>query len=242
MCDIANAIQLLNGTLINSHFKKSHQSVQSSPVTDIANYLNNYRGRNYDVAFSASNLSSPNDFSSNDLLAIKHLSVSTNTLFNDWLLSPAGQLSTGALLSQIPTNLTLESLTSKEFTTFLGGNGASPVSELWNLLVTELRISGQSVRQGIQVVASKLIAGKRPGLVPITDSFVRTELGISGWNNAWTCYHRILRDKQVAVLISSLRTSVASSGPFTSGVNPWQLSNARILDLAAWCFHDRRLK
>jgi hypothetical protein len=197
--------------------------------------------------FAASNATTPNSFTTSDLEAIRNLGVSTTTTFNAWLLSTAGQAATGRLLEAIPATVDLQDVSITNFPILLGSNGASPVSQLWNLLVTELRTNGQGSRQGISVVASKLIAGKRPRLVPITDSYVRSEIGISGWTQAWSCYHTILTDSRIRRLVAKLREDVAaalnaSAGPLPSGVNPIGLSDARILDLAAWCFHERRVR
>ena len=241
MCDIPAVVALLNGKANLPHLKFANTFVSSSPVSDITKYLTNYKGRNYDVMFATSNLLTPNNFSTSDLTAIRNLSVSTSSAFNAWLLSLAGQAATTGLLIQIP-NTDLALVTKTQFPGMLGGDGASPVSRLWNLLVNQLRANGQSSRQGIQVVASKLIAGKRPRLVPITDSFVREELGIKGWGPVWSCYHTIVSNPAIAPLIAQVRAGVAANGPFDAGVTVSGLSDVRILDLVDWCFHERRLK
>lgn len=239
MCNANAAIGLLNGTWSAQRIKQPRGIVQAQPVVDITHYLNNFTGRDYDPIFAAENSTSPNNFTAQSLQAIRCLSVDTTPGFQNWLLSAAGQAQTSALLAQIPnTDLGLMSL--PQFNTNLGSSGASPASQLWNLLLSQLRRFNQPVRMGRQVTASKLLAGKRPNLVPITDSFVRTELGMS-WNTSWSCYWQIMQDPRIPPLCSALRTALVANGPYPLGVNPAALSDIRILDLAVWCFHRRRL-
>jgi hypothetical protein len=212
--------------------------VGNDPRESLSSYLTDFYGRYYDLEFRTSNAKSPNTFTSADLSAIRHLSVSTTNGFDEWLLSPEGQGATEGLLRAIDDSLKLEEIESEEDFTAALGTGTSSVSVLWNLLVTKLRESGQSPRQGIYVVSSKLIAGKRPQLVPMTDSFVRNELCLT-WSNCWYRYWQIMRDPIVDEHLGSLRSEVAvmrrdenASGP--TGDEVEMLSKTRVLDIIAW--------
>ncbi len=240
MCDVQRVIQILNGTFAAPRVNPPAGRVTANPLVAITNYLNGFSGRLYDVQFATSNAASPNNFTQADVMAIRSLSVSTTAAFDAWLLG-SGQAVTSQLLAQIPIGLNLSAVTPNQFPNLLGSNGKSSASQLWNLLVTQLKASGQPSRQGIQVVASKLVAGKRPHLVPITDSFVRAEMGISCWAKTWTCSHTLMTNQVVQGHLTALRASLIANGPYQGGVNPALLSELRLLDLALWTFHRQRL-
>ena len=240
MCNAQRVNGILNGTLAEPRINPPAGIVTANPIADVTTYLNGFSGRFYDVQFAISNAASPNSFTQADLTAIRNLSVSTTAAFDAWLLGP-GQAPTSQLLAQIPNGLNLSAVTQNQFLNLLGSNGGSPASQLWNLLVTQLRASGQPARQGIQVVASKLIAGKRPHLVPITDSFVRVEMGISGWAKTWTCFHALMTNPGIQAQLATLGAGLIANGPYAGGVNPASLTELRLLDLALWTFHRRRL-
>ena len=217
----------------------------SAPVAYLVEYLTTFDGRNYDAMFAASNAISPDAFTATDLEAVTKLKVYPSAEFRQWLLSPTGQAETCALLARIPDNVDLSAVPSSGFAALLGSNRTSPVSELWNLLVEQLKAHRPG--RAVQVIASKLIAGKRPKLVPITDSYVRAELGIKSWQTVWTCSHAIAITPGIGSLVASLRNRVAaelgsSGGPLPDGVNPAGLSDLRIFDLAVWCFHEHRVR
>lgn len=240
MCNLNAAIGLLtiNGTWSAPSLQGPARTVVAQPVIDITDYLNSFTGKDYDPKFALDNAASPNNFTAESLEAIKCLSVDTTPNFQKWLLSPDGQKDTGDLLADIP-NLDLGSISDADFKKWLQSNPRSPTSKLWNLLYEKLVQFDQPSRDGRQVTASKLIHGKRPNLVPITDSFVRTELGMT-WATSWTCSYEIMKDAQVSKLCAELRAALVAHGPFPAGVNPDALSDVRILDLATWCFHRRR--
>lgn len=239
MCNVNAAIGLLNGTCSAQRINPPAGIVRAQPVIDITLYLNTFTGRDYDRIFAIENAANPNNFTALSLQAIQGLKVNTTVGFQNWLLSPTGQAQTNRLLSQIP-NIDMGTVSPAQFTTLLGSNGASAASQLWNLLLGQLRAFGQPVRMGRQVTASKLLAGKRPNLIPITDSFVREELGMS-WSTSWSCYWQIMRDPRIPPLCAGVRAALVANGPYPQGVNPAALSDIRILDLAVWCFHQRRL-
>jgi Family of unknown function (DUF6308) len=243
MCKIDAAIGLLTigGTWSAKSInpKEAPRTVVADPVGDLTRYLRCFTGKDYDREFTGDNTASPDLFTATSLEAIKHLSVDTPPRFKSWLLSPSGQKKTGNLLAKIP-DTDLGTLTSEEFNGLLAANKKSPTSKLWHLLREKLIEFEQPRRMGRQVTASKLIHGKRPRLVPITDSFVQKELGMT-WATSWSCSYKIMTDPRIAPLCAAVRTNVMANGPFPSGVNPVALSDVRILDLAAWCFHRRLL-
>ena len=241
MCNVNAAIGLLSsdGKWSAPSLEGSSRIVVAQPVEDITHYLKNFTGKDYDPMFALENATSPNNFTNVSLEAIKGLKVHATPRFKEWLLSPDGQKSTGELLAEIP-NDDLGSISDDDFKKLLASSNRSPTSKLWNLLYNKLVEFNQPARQGRQVVASKLIHGKRPKLVPITDSFVRIEL-VMNWATSWTCSYKIMKDPSVVALCKEVRDAVVANGPYPAGVDPAGLSDVRILDLAVWCFHRRRL-
>ena len=238
MCDINRVCLILNSGLTAPKLQNPAATVTANPLQDITNYLNNFKGRLYDVQFAISNAASPNGFTQADLTAIRSLNVRTSTAFDAWLLGP-GQAQTSHLLAQIPIGLDLSVVTPGQFPSLLGSGGVSPASQLWNLLVSQLRATRNP--RGRQVVASKLIAGKRPHLVPITDSFVRAEMGIAGWARTWSCSHTLMTNPVIQRHLATLRAGLIANGPYAGGVDPVKLTELRLLDLALWTFHWERL-
>jgi hypothetical protein len=210
----------------------------NDPRISLEDYLTGFRGRKFDVFARASWTASADAFIQGDLTAIKHLSVGTTSKFQQWLLSPVGRAATEVSLMQVDSTSNLEDVaTEADFRAVLG-TGNSPISLLWNCLVRELRASGQAGRRGIQVTASKLIAAKRPSLVPMTDTYVRSALNLT-WGNAWYRYWQALRDEEVVGALRQLRTTAAvdirargTTDP--SGDDVTQLSLVRVLDIIAW--------
>jgi hypothetical protein len=79
-------------------------------------------------------------------------------------------------------------------------------------------------RQGRTVTAGKILYGKRPKLLPLYDSYVRTRFGIT-YTNIWEAYWCILQDKEVRRGVAELRELVPLAR---------SLSLIRIIDILGW--------
>lgn len=119
-----------------------------------------------------------------------------------------------ALLMQIPVDVSLWEATDEML------DEHSPSQALWE----ELRRLGEVG----PTRASKLMARKRPHLIPVIDSVTRTGLGI-GRGNAWLLLREALSEKSRRQRIDDLRPLWLSS----------EVSTLRILDALMWMWLSR---
>lgn len=75
------------------------------------------------------------------------------------------------------------------------------------------------------VRTSKLLARKRPHLVPIYDSVVRRQFGAADSSDQWTAFIALFEDESLAAHLTSLRDEAEV---------PESLSLLRVLDVVAW--------
>ncbi|MBB5868418.1 hypothetical protein F4553_001797 [Allocatelliglobosispora scoriae] len=150
----------------------------------------------------------PDMFTLDDLLATTLLDISWRPLAIRTLLAGGGHLTAG--LATLPTDL-----------------------DLWNASPDILRSAGV-LHQWLDklpgvgpVIASKLLARKRPRLVPIHDSVVLRVLAPPE-NQFWTTLATALTE-------STLRSEIEALRP--SGVDSPSL--LRLLDVAIWTCHSR---
>ncbi len=210
----------------------------NDPGASLEAYLAGFRGREFDVVARPSRAANIDTFTRDDLTAIERLSVGTTPVFQRWLFSPVGRTMTSGFLGQVSPTLNLEDVATDAAFTIVLGTTTSPTSQLWNRLVLELRVSGQAGRRGIQVTASKLIAAKRPALVPMTDTYVRSALQLT-WGNGWYRYWQVLRDEEVVDALRRLRATAAADIRALGTIDPsgddvTELSLVRVLDIIAW--------
>lgn len=161
----------------------------------------------------------PTHFSGVDLLAPAMLSVPVpGEAAIGILATEAGQFN--ALLKDIPEDLALESATEDEFRTHLGKG--SPTHRLWDAL----RRNGKTqTRWGVgPTTASKIMARKRPHLIPIEDSIVARVIGRRK-ESAWEPWWEALRE-------DSFLTDRAAI--IRDAANRPELSTLRALDVALW--------
>ena len=147
-----------------------------------------------------------------DIVAVSTLSVDVPAAASIALLGPdADRVS--ALLSGIPADVDLvdaeDALISE----------ASPASQLWELL--------RGYKGVGRTKTSKLMARKRPRLVPIFDSVVERELGLNGSSGHWTGMREVLRADDGALH----RRAVTLQD--TPGVGPL-ISPLRVIDVVVW--------
>lgn len=120
------------------------------------------------------------------------------------------------LLSAIP-NVPLGSLSEKEFERYLGPD--SPAMQLWRTLLSYDYIGPTR--------ASKLMARKRPHLIPIQDSVIRKVAGFSPKDNDWRLWWEALTrdgDHLLEQRAQELREAV----------NRPDIATLRALDVMLW--------
>jgi hypothetical protein len=118
------------------------------------------------------------------------------------------------LLEALPADLELHTLDSDRYQSLLGDDDA-PAMRLWRLLRTELNVP--------RTAAYKLLARKRPHLLPIRDSVLASALGDppNWWGSWWDSLHS---NPDIVAHLQAQR--IESSAPW--------LSLLRIADIAIW--------
>ena len=165
-------------------------------------------------------LEAANRVTAEDLIAVSMLSVPLIRYYAlDILVYQAPKISD--LLARIPVNVTLvdagaESLIAK------GG----PASELWELL-SNIKPPREKRRLG-EVGAGKLLARKRPQLIPVYDSYVKKALQRTRTHGTWWSDLRCQLTKD-ATLVSELEAVRTGVGPEAA-----HLSQLRIFDIMCW--------
>ncbi|MBE4720139.1 DUF6308 family protein [Pseudarthrobacter sp. AB1] len=123
-----------------------------------------------------------------DAVAVSMLSVTVPAKAIVGLAEPETAARITELLEQIPTNVPLSRLSSEKAAALLTGRG--PAALLW----TELRRT-KSNRWGIgATTASKIMARKRPHLIPIWDEVIGQVIRVDSSTDQWMNWHRLLTD------------------------------------------------
>ncbi len=159
-----------------------------------------YTGR---VFHELSDAAHPNEITAQDLVAVSTLSVTVPPRVAIWLLSEDGKASVGELLTEVPTDKDIW-----ESSTLLTKD--RELWRLWELLNRARWPTHRPNNRMGRTTISKLLACKRPRLVPIWDSVLETLFGPVG--NYWEAYRRALSDEALR-----LELSVASSGHAPEG-------------------------
>jgi hypothetical protein len=169
-----------------------------------------YRGRMFDVLAAAG----PFDrFTGSDLYACALLSAEIDPKVGVRLLDDEAELCS-SLLREIPTDVSLR-----------GERGAaaladgSPASQLYDHLRAMESIGPTR--------ASKLLAVKRPGLIPIRDSFVEQALCAASSERWWAPMVEAWADPALGAAVDDLRARAATAVP-------GHVTDVRLLDVATW--------
>lgn len=181
--------------------------------------LGEWEGKEFTGAhFDTFGINEPNALTADDLIAVACLSKHVPAQAALGLLGDYSSKIT-TLLGYIPPDLSIEDIPFDEHDQYFGD--ATPPLRLWRLLRRD-----ESTRWGIgATTASKLMARKRPGLIPIYDSVVA---GLTGFNNSdgtWRAWHHAFAtDRDLVRRLESLRSTTGLHG----------LSLLRILDVVLW--------
>lgn len=166
-----------------------------------------------------------NAITADDLLAVSFLSVPVPAPAIIGLVETRSA-EARRLLEEIPTDLDLAAVTADEYETILGALG--PASKLWRLLR-----GTDTYRWGIgPTTASKIMARKRPRLVPIYDSVVGPLMGLNNNDTQWRTWHAALTD---GAGLPERLTAIREK----SGIS-LQISDLRTMDVALW-MHGKKL-
>lgn len=165
-----------------------------------------------------------NRVTADDLLAASFLSVDFSHRAAIGILETR-RTDIAALLSQIPADLDLADLGQDEFKSVLGEG--SPAWELWDLLRGKSE-GKPDEKWGIgPTKASKILARKRPRLIPIWDSIVSKVTGVDSSLTQWTDWHAQLtaEDKKLAKQLDDIQAQAHV---------PFAFSRLRTLDVVLW--------
>lgn len=178
-----------------------------------------YTGSRFETFAGGGDAVEPNRIIPADLIAVSMLSVHV-----------PGQAALGIiekldgeiekLLTPLAVELRLENLTADQFSQFL--DCGSPADEIWQLLRQKADLWGIG-----QTTASKILARKRPHLVPIYDSVVAEQIGMSGSRGQWRIWWEAFQGEEGRRFAERLEAIRAESGQF-------HLSLLRVLDIVLW--------
>lgn len=188
--------------------------------------LNEYfseRGDRYTGSLfeALSDQANPNHITGRDIHAVNSLSVDIPIRPALWILSREGSDAINHLLSQVPTDV---DIWSPEAEKLLAPDG--PLWKLWDLLGVAhwpLPKSKSGHNEMGQTKRSKLLAAKRPRIVPITDSVVREVF--PGITNYWEAFRHALCDDGLREMIHN----AASNASMPKGI-----SVLRTVDVVVW--------
>lgn len=159
----------------------------------------------------------PDVITERDLIAVNTLSVEIPVRASLWILSPEGKAATRNCLSAVDPAMNIWDPGAEAA---LGEGG--PMRELWDLLGTaEWPSPRPGNGLGGRTKRSKLLAAKRPGLIPVTDRVVREVL--PSVDDYWTAFRRALATAEV-------RDEMAAA---TTGA-PEGVTLLRRIDAAIW--------
>lgn len=172
----------------------------------------------------------PNRITGSDLYALSTLQISVPKTAGVGILG-AEQSRISKLLAKIPDKR-LEYLSAEDYEKHLGRE--SPAQELWDLLC---RNNSGDKKWGIgSTTASKIMARKRPHLIPIQDSVVDAVIGRNK-KNAWELWWNAFRnDSKLIGRADDFRKCIDDPQ-----VTRPQLSTLRIFDVVLW-MHGRKLR
>lgn len=168
-----------------------------------------------------------NEITASDLLSLSLLSVPIKADATLIVIEERRSRIT-ELLQELPTDKDLGELDEETFCSMLGAErkagSASPGQELWDLL----RGNGLDGRIGMGPVrVSKLLARKRPRLLPIYDTLVATAFDLRDSLGYWKEFHSIMRPEVgLADRLSRIRTE--------AGVVESDTSLLRVMDILVW--------
>jgi hypothetical protein len=181
----------------------------STPIED-------FSGRRFDTFGS----NDPNRYSPDDVMAVACLSIHVPVRAGLGILNDLSD-EISRLLMGIPVDLSLDDISLDDHKKYFGDG--SPALRLWHLL---RRSNGEPWGVG-STTASKLMARKRPGLIPIYDSIVGRVTGLGISDNKWLAWHTAFAtEPELVGRLKSLRSAVGLQG----------ISLLRVLDVVLWMY------
>jgi hypothetical protein len=194
-------------------------------VDDLRRYFaeveppDDYTGRWYDQLGGSADPAAANRFTGEDIVAVSMLSLRVAPRVS-WRILRTDAADLTALLKKIPTDIDLWNATDDQI------DGTSAAHEIWHRLKS-MAIDGGNDGHA-PVTASKLLARKRPRLIPVYDRQVKALLQLPRRTSWWLSLRQAL-DAETVTTIRQLGQQ--------AGVPP--ISVLRTLDVILW-MHARR--
>lgn len=160
-----------------------------------------------------------NQLAGDDCVAVSLLSVNVPPMAAIGLLRDE-KANVDRLLSLIPADISMADLNAEGYEVHLGKT--SPAQELWEVIT---RQGGKKWDIG-PTTASKILARKRPHLIPIIDTVI---VDLIGPRKYWRGWHEALRDN--TGLPDRLEKIKRESGAVNLGYDP---SLLRVMDIVLW--------
>lgn len=178
-----------------------------------------YTGSRFETFAGGGDVVEPNRITPADLIAVSMLSVHVPGQAALGILETLdGEIE--ELLEPLTADLRLENLTAEQFSQFL--DNGSPADDIWQLL------RQKTDRWNIgPTTASKILARKRPQLVPIYDCVVADQVGMSGSGGQWRIWWEAFQGEKGRRFAEQLEDIRADSGQF-------HLSLLRVIDIVLW--------
>jgi hypothetical protein len=185
----------------------------------VSTYYRTYDGRLFDRLAVES---PPDRFTASDLYAVGTLSAAIDPTAGAAVLE---DIELNDLLAEVPVGC---SISDSEAANALADGSAASV------LYARLRsIEGLGPTR-----VSKLLAAKRPALVPIRDSYVEAILGAGRLNVWWTPMVDAWADGRLAERVGLIRSAANSS----AAAVPEYVTDLRLLDVVLWMTYAARGK
>lgn len=169
--------------------------------------------------FAGGGLSDANRITASDLIAVSMLGVDVPAQASIGIMGDLSE-KIERLLYRLPVDAKFEDMQKSEFDKLLGSG--SPGDELWYLL----RQDGDRWDVG-QTTASKILARKRPNLIPIYDSVIAGETGMRDSRYQWERWFDAFHGDDDAQLTKRLCDLREKTGQH-------HLSLLRVLDIVLW--------
>ncbi len=178
-----------------------------------------YTGSRFETFGGGGDSNEPNRVTAADLIAVSMLSVHVPAQAALGILEDLDD-EIESLLSQVPVETRIEHLRDTDFATFF--ERGAPTIALWRLFRQKEDTWGIG-----QTTASKILARKRPHLIPIYDSVIAAQVGIPNSDSQWELWFEAFQGDSGSLLVNRLLTIREASGQV-------HLSLLRVLDIVLW--------
>lgn len=183
----------------------------------------NYAGATFHLLAPLPKSAAQDDITAADLLAVTLMDVTVHPVAVRRLLDPGEPRQTViTALRQVPLDLDL---------------AAAPDDRLDAAAEFYERVK-ETLRGNKWVTASKLAARKRPALIPVRDSVVVEQLGLSNrdFRRDWSVFRALVRDEEVTERVEAVARQAAED----TAADLAGLPLLRLIDTAVW-MHPRQL-